>query len=117
MDRKTLIILIAGIIIIFCFVFGLSSKENENNETLENSQIQAITEVTYNEVTDEETGEKYYQIYDKNTGEMMRNVTDEASLKMYIDNPDFIGPENEGENEEEIIEYNEDGTIKENIEN
>ena len=42
----------------------------------------------------------------------MTNVTDEAMLQMYIDNPDFVGVEHE-ENSNQPIEYNEDGSVKE----
>ena len=37
----------------------------------------------------------------------MTNVTDEAMLQMYIDNPDFVGVEHE-ENFNEPREYNEE---------
>ena len=108
MDRKTLIILLAAVVIIVCLVFGIGSKDTENSNIKNNNETNII--INYNQVTDEATGKTYYQIYNEETGEVMHNVVDEAALQMYIDNPDFIGPENEEKGE---VEYNEDGSVKE----
>ena len=110
MDRKTLIILLAAVVIIICLVFGFSNKDTENSNVENN--IETNINVNYNQVTDEITGETYYQIYNEETGEVMHNVIDEAALQMYIDNPDFVGPENEEINNGQMVEYNEDGSVK-----
>ena len=103
MDRKTLIVLLAAVVIIICLVFGFNKKDIELQS--EENNLETNTELNYKKVTDEITEETYYQIYDEKTGEVIRNVVDESSIQMYIDNPDFVGPENEGNSEE--LEYNE----------
>ena len=110
MDRKTLIILLAAVVIIICLVFGVG-KENTENANL-NNNVETNIELDYIQKTDEATGDLYYQIYNKETGEVIRNVVDESSIQMYIDNPDFVGPENEEIDRGSSIEYNEDGSVK-----
>lgn len=109
MERKNIILIISALLIIICFVFMFKGNKTNNAQKTDGT---VDIEVNYNEVVDETTGEKYYQIYNKETGEEMTNVTDEAMLQMYIDNPDFVGVEHE-ENSNQPREYNEDGSVRE----
>lgn len=94
MDKRVVIILLIVISIIF-IIFGFS-KINKKTTA---SNI----ELNYNKVTDEKTRDTYYQIYDKQNGRVIKNVTDEASIQMYLDNPDFVGPKVESNSAEESV--------------
>ena len=50
MDRKTLIILLAAVVIIICLVFGFSNKDTENSNVENN--IETNINVNYNQLTD-----------------------------------------------------------------
>lgn len=86
MENKKLIVVICGIILIIFFVLILNDKSNNRI-----NQNKKTVELNYNIVMDNSTGDKYYQIYDVDNGQVVRNVTDEASVKMYLENPDFVG--------------------------
>lgn len=86
MENKKLIVVICGIILIVFFVLILNYKSNNGFDKDKKS-----VELNYNIVMDNSTGDKYYQIYDVDNGQVVRNVTDEASVKMYLENPDFVG--------------------------
>lgn len=88
MDKKNLIIIVAGILIIICLVFGLSEKDKSKTDNDANEKVDVSLE--YREVSNEITDEKTYQIYNPDTGEIVTEVKEEYQIQMYLDNPDFV---------------------------
>lgn len=111
-NLKTIIIIMVAILLIIFFV--LWGNKNNSEVSIDTNTTTVVGNIIYNQVTDETTGITNYEIYNQQTGEEIGTVQDEVELQMYIDNPDFVGAENKGQNE--FVEYNEDGSVKETTE-
>ena len=76
-DRKIIYILLIVVILIIGIVVVVNIRKNKNQENMVQTGIQ------YNE----ETGE--YYILDEATNEIKASSTEESSLQIYVDNPDY----------------------------
>lgn len=84
-NTNKLVILIALILIVVCLV---AQNKNNSEQNIISSEEQ-IREVSYNEVTNEVTGEKEYVVYDKDTGEEITRVEEEYQLEIYKVDPNY----------------------------
>ena len=97
-NRKIIYILLIVVILIIGIVAVVNIRKNKN----QGNTIQ--TGIQYNE----ETGE--YYILDEATNEIKASSTDESSLQIYIDNPDYnpnplLEDTNAGNTTDESEEY------------
>ena len=96
-DRKIIYILLIVVILIIGIVAVVNIRKNKN----QGNRIQ--TGIQYNE----ETGE--YYILDEATNEIKASSTDESSLQIYVDNPDYnpnpLLDSEEATREENLEEY------------
>ena len=76
-DRKIIYILLIIAILVVGIIVIVNIRNNTKNEG--NTQ----TGIQYNEETEE------YYILDETTNEIKASSTDESSLQIYIDNPDY----------------------------
>ena len=76
-NRKIIYILFIVVILIIGIIIVVNIRKNKNQENMVQTGIQ------YNE----ETGE--YYILDETTNEIKASSTDESSLQIYVDNPDY----------------------------
>ena len=76
-NRKIIYILFIVVILIIGIIIVVNIRRNKNQENMVQTGIQ------YNE----ETGE--YYILDETTNEIKASSTDESSLQIYVDNPDY----------------------------
>ncbi len=76
-DKKIIFLIVFAIVLIIAVV--AINKNKKNNVQTNN----AISDIKYNE----ETGE--YYIKNEITNEIIASGEDEASLQIYIDNPDY----------------------------
>lgn len=79
---KKHIIMICIVLLIIVLYFSFIDKKNT---LLENNTI-------FQEIVDENNN-IYYQIY--NNGHFIKNVTRKEDVQVYLDNPEFKGPEHE----------------------
>lgn len=77
-NKKIIYILLIVVILVIVGIVGIKFTKNKNAKENTNN-----TDIKYNE----ETGE--YYILDENTNEIKASSTDESSLQIYIDNPDY----------------------------
>ena len=96
-NRKIIYILLIVVILIIGIVAVVNIRKNKN----QGNTIQ--TGIQYNE----ETGE--YYILDEATNEIKASSTDESSLQIYVDNPDYnpnpLLDSEEATREENLEEY------------
>ena len=97
-DRKIIYILFIIVILIIGIIIVVNIRKNKNQENMVQTGIQ------YNE----ETGE--YYILDETTNEIKASSTDESSLQIYVDNPDYnpnplLDSSEEAIQEESLEEY------------
>ena len=81
MDKKTLFIVVIGLIFVVCFaLFSIKNKKNQNS---------GETSLTYVEEKDDISGEEKSNIYDQNSNRVIAEDVEESQLKMYQDDPNF----------------------------
>lgn len=90
MEKKTIIMLIACIVIIICLVFAGSNNKFEIDE-IKNESINK--NLNYKPIIDNDTGDTYYQIYNEDNGDVIANVIEEKDIQIYLDNPEYQGKE------------------------
>ena len=96
-NRKIIYILLIVVILIIGIVVVVNIRKNKNQKNI------TQTGIRYNE----ETGE--YYILDEATNEIKASSTDESSLQIYVDNPDYnpnpLLDSEEATREENLEEY------------